>query len=185
MKRMKCLINTTMERLKKALPFIGIILFTSCTSVQYLISTEDMQEQIAATINLFEEKGYEYIGSETSSNNTLYVDHWHYNYTTGTKNSVLNNLQSQQATFNFVNPQGYTAEFSVLAYPKAEGIYKAQVTSCKVTQPNLYNTLCNSTEIQTLNNLPREYEYRYISWGKTTLILTIPLLIALPFLLII
>lgn len=186
MKRMKCLINTTMERLKKALPFIGIILFTSCTSTEYLIPVEKVEEQIDKTVKNFELEEFQFVGVQSNSEIQIYVQNREYNLVTKTTQNILNNLQTETHTYKFMNASGETAEFTLELYPRQpDALYKVLVSGCQVSNPNTYNKICNDTNLQNINTLPKE-KYVYSNGKKiallaggilTTFILTLALII--------
>ena len=143
------------------------LIFSSCTSTGYCISSKKVQEQIEKTTDDYNSFGFMFTGIQNSSQNNIYIDGYTYNRYTGI-NSVLANNVVYKDTYTFKDANGNSVRFSIQYQIICEnGLYNVVICDCETNKSDLYNKLCNNENLRKINYLPNDYKYKYYDEGKT------------------
>lgn len=157
--------------------------FASCTSTGYCVSAKKLQTQIEKTNEDYNELGFMFTGMQTNSQNNVYVAGYNYNQYTG-YNSVMANNIVYKDTYTFKDENQNSVRFTVQYSIRCNGgLYNVEICDCETNKYDLYNKLCNNSNLNKINYLPNDYKYEYYDEIKTYgLILGIGVVCLIPLL---
>ena len=146
---------------------LGMI-FTSCTSTEYCISSKGLQDQMEFAAIDFGNLGFELSGKESNYQNNLYVSGT--SYTGAGYGTMLDNDYVYKDTYTFKDENGNSVKFTVQYSVVCDGgICRVQVCDCETNKSELYNKLCRNEKLLKINNLPSDYGYSIDHSGEVVL----------------